>query len=1179
MALSPPKIVGPISPCSTTIRVEGQLKGATVTIVADSYTVVGELKAANGGQDDIAVQLGALTPGVNLRARQAHGGDVSALSKHFVPVQNAAQFSAIPPPTLMTPLFACGRCILVVGALPGALVRVRVEPGATIVGEAASLQGVAVVHLSEPLLAGQRLSISQVPCGQSETDGALSPPAAALSPHAVGALPAPVIDLPIERCLTALRIRNVVPGAAVRLKRSGEADYSGFFFGSTLWFPFAPELVPNQTVQAIQSFGDCPGIADGVSKDYTVSEGPILASPVIAGPVCATTTHVLLAQLTPGATVEIYIDNKPSGGILLQVPPTSTTAMCELPDLASGQLIRARQRVCGVTGPYSKAHTVLPALQVGQNGPVKPAAPLFAGASVIRYIGLENCTWIQLFSKAFGMIGEGAPSGGSVDVAIAPSLLEGDDITPLVIGCGGGQFATVPVKVQKPPPIMPPVVVAPCDVAYEVIVTGVIPGAMVWLFQNDQLAHTAQLAVTDMVKFAVATPKLAGATSFRAIQFFNGKVSETSAPVEATQSDGRWRINVANSQILAVHAALLPSGLVLYFGGDQHFQGAGDNLDNSRLYDFTNHQIAKVVYKEELLDACNLAKLTGTSKVMGQKNGANVSVSIKLATKPDLFCSGHAMLPSGDLLVSGGTSLWSPGEGPEAGYHEGHFYGARWSLVFKWEESRWLLGPAMNGFDIAKFGACSGKASNLSAATVEIDKAQISYATAAAHPELTGGRWYPTLLTLPSGKVFAVSGHPLPLDPRHNNNEIEVVDPAQSPMKWAVIGGQPSKAIDCSGGRQFDYPRLHVLPNGTIFCSTRQAPSLASPSSTGPMIWADLADQNDWIVIAGLAPYANGAEVNPGGPAPWSQRYQSLTYPVSTCMLPLHDGIALPDLAIARFLLFGCRQVYLLAVKPGGNNQPPDVGVVELARTLHAPKDPPKIAPERSHANQVILPTGQILCVGGVQAQGDNNTAVRTCELLTPAAAVVHGEPAPIDTIVPLSLAANTKLAAARNYHSVALLLPSGAVWVAGSSLNADPGPPASFAEKQIDIFEPWYFCLPRPKIIDFPIRLVIPKLGGGARRTGPENASNELDSFEFTVRHGRPITRISLVRLGSVTHAFNSDQRCILLPIVSQAHEFYRGIGPTSANVTIPGWYLAFVLDDYGVPSLGVAVQVVVDA
>lgn len=65
----------------------------------------------------------------------------------------------------------------------------------------------------------------------------------------------------------------------------------------------------------------------------------------------------------------------------------------------------------------------------------------------------------------------------------------------------------------------------------------------------------------------------------------------------------------------------------------------------------------------------------------------------------DLFCSGHARLADGNLLVGGGTTTFStqkPGDDP----HHGHFRGARWTVIFDWLSSKWKqVGDMVPNFD------------------------------------------------------------------------------------------------------------------------------------------------------------------------------------------------------------------------------------------------------------------------------------------------------------------------------------------------------------------------------------------------------------------------------------------------------------------------------------------------
>jgi len=69
-------------------------------------------------------------------------------------------------------------------------------------------------------------------------------------------------------------------------------------------------------------------------------------------------------------------------------------------------------------------------------------------------------------------------------------------------------------------------------------------------------------------------------------------------------------------------------------------------------------------------------------------------------------------------------------------------------------------------------------------------------------------------------------------------------------------------------------------------------------------------------------------------------------------------------------------------------------------------------------------------------------------------------------------------------------------------------------------------------------------------------------------------IAKVSLIKLGSVTHAFNMDQRYVSL-------SFTAGSGtvnvqtPANGNLAPPGHYLFFILDTNGVPSLGSIVNI----
>lgn len=202
---------------------------------------------------------------------------------------------------------------------------------------------------------------------------------------------------------------------------------------------------------------------------------------------------------------------------------------------------------------------------------------------------------------------------------------------------------------------------------------------------------------------------------------------------------GRWvQVGATNAaEILAVHAALLRTGKIVYFGGDQHtgsLNAAGD-VDHTRLFDCATHAITTV---------------TGLTPP-----GMPPS---------DIFCAGHSLLHDGGLLVAGGTKAWTVA-GPDPHGHGGaqHFIGSRDS---------WLFDPASESW-------------------IPTGKLNRQRGTTAADPDKTGGRWYPTVITLANGSALAVSGHPSELDSRHNNSSLELY--AAGTGAWSLVGTVDSR--------------------------------------------------------------------------------------------------------------------------------------------------------------------------------------------------------------------------------------------------------------------------------------------------------------------------------------------------------------------------------------------------
>ncbi len=146
-------------------------------------------------------------------------------------------------------------------------------------------------------------------------------------------------------------------------------------------------------------------------------------------------------------------------------------------------------------------------------------------------------------------------------------------------------------------------------------------------------------------------------------------------------TEGVWELLPCDSQVLPVHAATLHTGKVLFLSG------SGNNQTNHN-----NHLFRAVVWDYQ--------------------NGGFKA----LTTPTDIFCSGHAFLPDGRLLVAGGTKSFAS---------------------FPGETSAYLFDPILE----------------------ELIRVA----------DMRDGRWYPALVSLSDGRIVAVSGWSSQGDPVMND--------------------------------------------------------------------------------------------------------------------------------------------------------------------------------------------------------------------------------------------------------------------------------------------------------------------------------------------------------------------------------------------------------------------------
>jgi len=221
--------------------------------------------------------------------------------------------------------------------------------------------------------------------------------------------------------------------------------------------------------------------------------------------------------------------------------------------------------------------------------------------------------------------------------------------------------------------------------------------------------------------------------------------------------------------------------------------------------------------------------------------------------------------------------------------------------------------------------------------------------------------------------------------------------------------------------------------------------------------------------------------------------------------------------------------------------------IIDLAAPTPAWQSGPNMSEARIEMNAVILPDGRALAVGGSVNDEDTTTASLNADLLGP-------DPNNPGKYIFSSAGAN---AYPRLYHSVALLLPDATVWLAGGN------PSRGSYVQQMEIYQPPY---------------LFNSTGGAAIRPSITSAPRSIsygNAFTVQTPDAASINRVVLVRNGTVTHAFGMDQREVELSFTAQSGSL-TVTGPPNGNIAPPGYYMLFLLNSSGVPSVATFVQMV---
>lgn len=201
---------------------------------------------------------------------------------------------------------------------------------------------------------------------------------------------------------------------------------------------------------------------------------------------------------------------------------------------------------------------------------------------------------------------------------------------------------------------------------------------------------------------------------------------------------------------------------------------------------------------------------------------------------------------------------------------------------------------------------------------------------------------------------------------------------------------------------------------------------------------------------------------------------------------------------------------------------------------------PPWLQPRRN-SNTVILPDGKLLTIGGNRGVDNYSDPLLEAELYSSDPTVTSGQ---WQTMAPHSIQAA--------YHSSAILLPDATVLLSQDDMDHSA---AAAAQHKAQVYSPPYlFKGARPQI-----------------NTAPASISR---GQSFDVATDRSVVAAVLVAPGAATHGNDMHQRAIRLAVVLRSASLTATV-PDSAATVPSGYYMLFVLDSVGIPSVAKFVRV----
>jgi hypothetical protein len=224
------------------------------------------------------------------------------------------------------------------------------------------------------------------------------------------------------------------------------------------------------------------------------------------------------------------------------------------------------------------------------------------------------------------------------------------------------------------------------------------------------------------------------------------------------------------------------------------------------------------------------------------------------------------------------------------------------------------------------------------------------------------------------------------------------------------------------------------------------------------------------------------------------------------------------------------QKVMIIGGGNGSDNATTRTAIVDLTAANPTYTAAASMTYARMHCSAVLLPDHTVFVCGGSTHAQDGNNATRTGEIYNPAT----------NTWTVVETATVNRL-----YHSGALLLPDGRVATFGGN------PYRTGNEMRLEIYSPAYMSQTRPQITSSPSTVTYGQ------------------QITIQVSQTPNVKWVSLVRPAAPTHSCDTDQRVVDFTINSFANNTLTVTLTNNRNIAPPGYYMLFVTNQSGVPSV----------